>query len=150
MPPAERSTGVRSFDFCVELILYHSAWIVNTELTPLDPADCKNVVDKGKSKHLLEAYKIAADNHDLSYFKEMLVDHMNAMQEDAEIKAEKEAKKANKAKRKSMDTAAAGANNGDVGEMDVDEEAGDSKPKAKKRKKSLDSDGVEDKVRPML
>ena len=112
----------------------------------MTPEECKDVVDKGKSKSLLEAYKIAAEGHDLAYFKTMLADHMAAMQEDAEERAEREAKKASKAKRKSGEVSAAPADE-DADEMDVDEEGTDSKPKSKKRKKSLESDGGEEKVR---
>ena len=124
----------------------YSAWIVNTELTPVTPEECKEAPEKGKTKSLIEAYKIASADHDLAYFKEMLADHMNAMQEDADARAEREAKKASKAKRKSTEATTAEADSGDVDEMDIDDEAGSSKPKSKKRKKSLDSDETEEKV----
>ena len=124
-----------------------SAWIPNTELTPLSPEECKDVPEKGKQKALKEAYEIAAEDHDLSYFKTMLGEHAKALREDeqlrAEKEAEKEAKKARQAKRKSTATV---TNDEEADEMDIDEE-GEPKPKAtKKRKKSLDSDG-EEKVR---
>ena len=103
------------------------------------------MLEKGKSKTLIEAYKIASEGHDLAHFKEMLAEHMAAMQEDAEAKAERDAKKASKAKRKSgADTTVAVDEEAD--EMDVDEADGESKPKSKKRKKSLESDGAEEKV----
>ncbi|MCJ1389296.1 hypothetical protein MMC18_002152 [Xylographa bjoerkii] len=121
------------------------AWIINSELSPLTPEECKDIADKGKSKSLLEAYKIAAEGHDLAYFKTMLADHMAAMQEDADERAEREAKKASKAKRKSGEVSAPPADDGDADEMDVDAEGADSKPKSKKRKKSLESDGEEAK-----
>lgn len=107
------------------------------------PDECKNVTDKGKSKSLLEAYAIAAEGHSLNYFKNMLAEHQEAMVEDAERRAEREAKKAQKAKRKS--DAAAAADTSD--DMDVDEEEEEGKPKPKKRKKSIGSDGAEEKVR---
>ena len=118
-----------------------SAWIPNTELTPLTPEECKDVPEKGKQKALKEAYEIAAENHDLAYFKTMLGEHAKAIQEDEELRAQKEAdkeaKKARQAKRKSNATLAEGD---EADEMDIDEE-GEPKPKAsKKRKKSLDSD----------
>ncbi|MCJ1478485.1 hypothetical protein MMC13_007165 [Lambiella insularis] len=120
------------------------AWIINTELSPLTPEECKEVIEKGKSKSLLAAYKIAAQGHDLAHFKEMLAEHMAAMQEDAEAKAERDAKKASKAKRKSGEVSAALIDE-DADEMDVDDEEGEAKPKSKKRKKSLDSDEAGDK-----
>ncbi|MCJ1283699.1 hypothetical protein MMC26_003030 [Xylographa opegraphella] len=118
------------------------AWIVNSDLNPLTPEECKDIADKGKSKSLLEAYEIAGEGHDLAYFKAMLADHMAALQEDAENKADREARKASKAKRKSGEVSAPAVNE-DADEMDVDEDEADSKPKSKKRKKSLDSDGDE-------
>ena len=95
---------------------------------------------------MIEAYSIAAEGHDLAYFKEMLADHMAAMKDDAEARAEREAKKASKAKRKSGEVSVAAADDDDDA-MDVDEEGRGSKPKSKKRKKSLDSEGGEEKVR---
>ncbi|MCJ1402766.1 hypothetical protein MMC11_005987 [Xylographa trunciseda] len=121
------------------------AWIINSELSPLTPEECKDIADKGKSKTLLEAYKIAAEGHDLAYFKTMLEEHMAAMQEDADERAEREARKASKAKRKSGEVSALPADDEDADEMDVDEEGAPSKPKSKKRKKSLESDGGEEK-----
>lgn len=125
----------------------NSAWIPNTELTPLDPETCKEVSEKGKSKNLIAAYQLAAENRDLAYFKEMLVDHQRFIEEEEEAKAEREAKKASKAKRKSVDASAAADNEvGDADETDVDEDAGETKPKTKKRKKDADSDGDIEKV----
>jgi hypothetical protein len=122
-----------------------SAWIPNTELTPITPEDCKDAPEKGKAKGLIEAYKIAAEGHDLQYYKDMLDEHKVLVQQEDEARAEREAKKASKAKRKSGagSTAAAGE---DGDEMDIDDEGGESKPKSKKRKKDVDSDGAEEKV----
>ena len=69
-----------------------------------------------------------------------------AMQEDADMRAEREAKKASKAKRKSMDASVIDPEVDDADEMEIDEEGGESKPKSKKRKKSVDSDGADEKV----
>ena len=120
-----------------------SAWIPNTELTPLDVEAAKEPSEKGKSKLLLAAYEKAAENQPLQHYKDMLADHQKALQEDIEAQAEREAKKANKAKRKSTDATAA-VDDGD--EMDIDEAPSAEKPKSKKRKKDVDSDG-EGKVR---
>lgn len=138
----------RTGTFGIKLIsALDSAWITNTELTPLDPETCKEISEKAKSKNLMAAYELAAENHDLAYFKEMLVDHQRFIEEEEEAKAEREAKKASKAKRKSVDTSATADNeNGGVDEMDVDEDAGETKPKSKKRKKEADSDGDTEKV----
>ncbi len=120
----------------------------NTELTPLDIESVTEPSEKGKSKLLLAAYEKAAEQNDLKHFKEMLVDHQKAIQEDQEAQAEKEAKKANKAKRKSTNIAAAPVVDAD--DMDIDEEVATPKPKSKKRKKELDDDAGEEKVRSII
>ena len=144
--PHSQYPRVSLFGFCYKtrhtLTNSESAWIINSELSPLTPEECKDIADKGKSKSLLKAYNIAAEGHDLAYFKAMLADHMAAMQEDADEKAEREAKKASKAKRKSGEVSAP-AEDEDADEMDVDEDGAGSKPKSKKRKKSIESDGNE-------
>ena len=126
-----------------------SAWIPNTELTPLDVESdtTKNPIEKGKSKTLLAAYGKAAENNDLAHFKTMLADHQKAVEIDEELKEEKAAKKTKKTSRKSGDAAAVVD---DADEMDVDDEATTEKPKSKKRKKADDSDDVDEKVRHMV
>ncbi|KAL1990268.1 hypothetical protein VTN49DRAFT_6107 [Thermomyces lanuginosus] len=124
------------------------AWMPNTDLTPLDPEQCKNIPEKGKQKQLIAAYKIAAENHDLQYFKNLLAEHQRAVQQEAEEreaeaarkaaqKAEKEARAAEK-KKKRKSTA-----DTDVEMADAEEE--DKKSKSKKRKKEAESDAEEEK-----
>ena len=125
-----------SLSFQVAMLTEHSAWMPNTDLQPLSPEDCQDVPEKGKSKSLIEAYKIAAESHDLSYIKEILLDHQEQIAEDQQRVKEREEKKAAKAKRKS-DAAAAVE---EVDEMDVDEDEEEDKPKSKKRKKAAESD----------
>ena len=128
------------------MLTSHSAWIPNTDLSPLDPITCQDVSEKGKTKSLIAAYKVAAENNDLAHFKNMLSDHQAAIQQEEEeleaqaaakaaAKAEKEAKKS---KRKSMQI------NDDVDMEDADEP---KQPKSsKKRKKDTDAE-AEEKVR---
>lgn len=127
----------------------NSAWIPNTDLTPLDPASCRDVPEKGKSKQLLAAYAVAAEGHDLQYFKELLADHQRALQQELEeqeaqqaakeaAKAEREAKKN---KRKSMDIV------DDLEDIDMEDAGEPKKPKSsKKRKKDAETDGEAEKV----
>ncbi|KAL4981614.1 hypothetical protein BDW68DRAFT_183331 [Aspergillus falconensis] len=119
------------------------AWIPNTDLSPLDPATCKDISEKGKSKALVAAYNVAAENHDLAYFKNMLADHQAAIQQEEEEReaqeaakaAAKAAKEAKKNKRKSMEI------RDDVDMEDADEE---KQPKSsKKRKKDTEAEGDE-------
>ncbi|KAI9373179.1 hypothetical protein BJX61DRAFT_398306 [Aspergillus egyptiacus] len=120
------------------------AWIPNTDLSPLDPDSCKEISEKGKSKALLAAYAVAAENHDLAHFKNLLQEHELAIQQEEEereaqaaakaaAKAEKEAKKN---KRKSMEI------HDDVDMGDADEEAKATKS-SKKRKKDAEVEGEE-------
>lgn len=111
----------------------------------MTPDDCKDVSEKGKSKSLLEAYKVAAEGHDLEYFKNMLEQHAAAIREDEEAREAKEAEKAEKADRKKRKSDAKLAKSDDV-----DMEDADSSPKksSKKRKKDAESDDEEtEKVR---
>lgn len=118
--------------------------MLNTDLTPLDSESVSKAAEKGKAKALSLAYEKAAEQNDLNYFKDMLVDHQKAIQEDQAAQAERDAKKLSKAKRKSLD--ATQATEGDSMDLDVDEDTPESRPKNKKRKKEIDSDGDE-KVR---
>lgn len=130
-----------------------SAWQPNTDLSPFDLDAIKKEVESGnstkKNKQLWEAYQIAAEGHDLNYFKDVLASHEQAIQEDdlikeakREEKAEKAAKKA--AKRKST----AAVDDEDVEMGDVDDTAATSAKKSKpsKKRKKEDSGGDDEKV----
>jgi hypothetical protein len=112
----------------------------NTDLSPLDPEACKTVSEKGKSKSLLAAYATAAENNDLDYYKDILIQHAQAMEEEAEKQAARQEKKhkADKKKRKS-DAKGKAADDEDV-EMEDAEDAAEVKKSSKKRKKAADSD----------
>ncbi|CAG8113567.1 unnamed protein product [Penicillium salamii] len=126
------------------------AWIPNMSLSPLDPAECKDISEKNKSKGLVTAYKIASEGHDLDYFKKVLIDHQEAIEQelaeaealDAEKEAEKEAakvaKETKKGKRKSK------AADTDV-EMEDADDSKKAKPASKKRKKDADTDAEAEK-----
>lgn len=119
--------------------------MVNTALTRLEPSECEgdHVEKKKLTAALRDAYRIAAEAHDLDHFKGLLREHEKELQkfedeqrEKAEKKAaeaaEKAEKKAEKEKRKSKGGADADTNE-------------DGKP-SKKRKKEADSDGDGPKV----
>lgn len=122
-------------------------------MLPFNMDDVKKEADAGgstkKNKALSEAYVIAAEGHDLEWFKTMLKEHEQAMQEDIrvrEAKAEEKARKADKAtKRRSA--AAAGDVSDDVDMEDAGDDAAPKKVKAsKKRKKDDESEGEPEKV----
>jgi hypothetical protein len=99
---------------------------------------------------LWEAYQIAAEGHDLAHFKQVLASHEAAMQEDLEQREQKEQdkkeKKEKSAKRKS--TAAVESEDIDMDEAgdDATTPAGKKAKATKKRKKSDESDGENEKV----
>jgi len=122
----------------------------NTDLTPLNPAECKDVSEKGKTKQLIAAYQVAAEGHDLQFFKDMLVDHAKALQEDEELRKAKASEKAAKAEKKKRKSSAAAAADDEDAEMDdVDVDVAETKKSSKKRKKEADTDD-EDKVSALL
>lgn len=130
-----------------DLFFLYSAWVPNTNLTPLDPTECKNISEKNKTKSLINAYKVASEGHNLQYFKKLLNDHQAAIdQEEAELEAQeaekeaaKAAKEAKKGKRKSK-----GAET-DV-EMEDADDSKKSKAPSKKRKKDAETDAEAEKV----
>ncbi|OQD88832.1 hypothetical protein PENANT_c003G05348 [Penicillium antarcticum] len=120
------------------------AWVTNTALTPLEPAECKEISEKNKTKQLISAYKVAAEGHDLQYFKNLLNDHQAAIdQEEAEAEAEKAEKEAAKAAK----DAKKGKRKSKGAETDVEmEDADDSKKsKASKKRKNTETDAEADK-----
>lgn len=125
------------------MVFYCSAWIKNTDLSPLDPEQCKDVSEKGKSKPLIEAYKVAAENNDLQHYKDILAEHQRMIEEEIQAQEEREAAKAAKKSKGKRKSTAAKDEDEDVDMAD----SPDVKPKsAKKRKKDVDSDGEGVKV----
>lgn len=118
------------------MLTFGSGWIPNTDLTPLEPEQCKDVPEKGKTKALLEAYKVAAEGHDIDHFKNMLMEHESFVQQEEEVRAQKEAEKAAKAEKKKRKSEVKADD--DVEMEDADEEA--PKKSSKKRKKDAGSD----------
>lgn len=134
----------------------YSAWIPNTQLTPITPDECKDVSEKNKSKGLIAAYRVAAEGHDLDYFKQMLADHEAAIQQEIEeeeaaeaAKAEKEAaKEAAKAEKEAAKKATKNKRKSKGAETDVEmEDAEDSKKsKASSKKRKNETDAEAEKV----
>jgi hypothetical protein len=129
---------------------WYSIWIKNTDLTRLDPEDCKDISEKSKKKDLVEAYKVAAEGHDLQYFKDLLANHQRQV-EDEERQAEEErlareeqeaAKQAKKEQKKRKSTAGKGEDD----DVEMAEAGGEKKKSTKKRKKDAESDVEADKV----
>ena len=115
--------------------------MVNSDLEPITAEVCKEATQKGKARTLLKAYEVASEDHDLAYFKNLLSDFEQALQEDIAAETERLEKKAAKERRKSEAAAKAAQDD----EMEVDE-GEEKKPKSKKRKKDAGSDGENDKA----
>jgi hypothetical protein len=102
-----------------------------------------------KNKALWEAYKVAAEGHDLEHFKTVLANHEAAMQQDVEQREQKEIEKKEKAEKSAKRKSTAAADSEDVEMDDADGTAAPSAKKAKatkKRKKGEESDGENEKV----
>jgi hypothetical protein len=123
-----------------------SGWIPNFDLVDLD-FDTVADVSTNMRKDLFAAHQLAAERHDLDYFKEILKNFMEARAAEIEAKeAAKAAKKASKAKRKSKPAADA-VDDEDVEMADAPAEAesedaggeasGAEKPKKIKKRKTL-------------
>ncbi|KIW86897.1 uncharacterized protein Z519_12519 [Cladophialophora bantiana CBS 173.52] len=117
-------------------------WIHNTDLTPLTPEECNDVPEKGKGKALLGAYKVAAEGHDLQYFKNMLDEHAAALQAEIDAKEAREAEKVAKAEKKKRKSEA----KAEPEDVEMEEAEADAEPKksSKKRKKEADEEEDED------
>lgn len=98
-----------------------------------------------KNKNLWDAYQIAAEGHDLDHFKDVLLNHEQAMQEDALSKAQKAEEKAKKAEKAAKRKSTAGVDSEDVEMGDADVPVS-SKKTTKKRKKEDESEGDQGKV----
>ncbi|KAI9679960.1 MAG: hypothetical protein M1817_004975 [Caeruleum heppii] len=117
-------------------------WIPNTDLGDLDLDTIGEQPEKGKSKKLYRAYQVAAEKHDLDYWKGILKDHQEAVQADVKARSSKK----NKRKSKGAVEEDEDVEMEDAGEeMDFDENDEEPKSKSKKRKKDVDSDGEGDK-----
>ncbi|KAF2001179.1 hypothetical protein P154DRAFT_173054 [Amniculicola lignicola CBS 123094] len=125
------------------------AWQVNTDLNPLDVEEVKAEVLKGnttkKTKALWQAYEIAAEGHDLPWFKDMLEAHEKATQADADEKAAVEAKKLEKKEKAAARKSIAVEETSDVemGDAAGDEAASAKKAKPSKKRKAREGDDVE-------
>ena len=136
--------------------------MINTNLSPLKPEECLTLPKTKMTKALQDAYKLATEDKDLAYYKDVLSvwqeEEKRRAEEHAELEAEEarlaeerakaaeEAEKngeepaAQKEKKKKAPRKSKGA------DEDVEMEGAEAPKSSKKRKKAADSDG-EDKVR---
>jgi hypothetical protein len=130
----------------------HSGWIPNTDLHDLDFDTVANVSSTVR-KDLYAAHQLAAEKHDLDYFKQILKNFMEQRAAELEAKeAAKAAKKATKAKKQSKVTVHEDEDveMGDAtAELDSEEAeaAGAEKPKKSKKRKA-EEDGTASLISP--
>lgn len=125
-------------------------WMVNTSLTPLDPDECNTLPKAKMTKALAEAYKVAAEGHDIDYFKDLLRQHQQDMerilQQQAEDEERRAAEAAARAEAAENDEAAPkekkkkGPRKSKAADEDIEMEDADAPKSTKKRKKVDDSD----------
>ncbi|KAF2164394.1 hypothetical protein M409DRAFT_25272 [Zasmidium cellare ATCC 36951] len=138
-------------------------WMVNTALTPLDPEECKTMPQSKMTKALQNAYKVASENHDLQYFKDIL----KQFQEEEELFQRQQAEALAEAERIEAERAAQAEKDAEEGasapktkkkaprkskaaDEDVEMEDADVPKSSKKRKSAADSDGEKPKKTPRV
>lgn len=111
----------------------YSGWVPNSDLIELDPATVLDVKMDKMRKDLQAAHKLASENHDLEYYKEVLQQYQEELLEQEQAKAAKAAAKAATPSKKKAQASA--DEDADVDMADADDaEAPAKEKKAKKRK----------------
>ncbi|KFY53379.1 hypothetical protein V496_07641 [Pseudogymnoascus sp. VKM F-4515 (FW-2607)] len=117
------------------------AWAPNTDLEPLDTSVIGDVPQGKLSKSLYAAYQLAAENHDLDHFKNVLRDFEETRRSDEKaaqeaIKAKASAKKG----KKSKDVVQDEDEDVEMADAGADEVEKEDKPKASKKRKAVDDE----------
>ncbi|KFY08748.1 hypothetical protein V492_05952 [Pseudogymnoascus sp. VKM F-4246] len=115
------------------------AWAPNTDLEPLDTGVIGSVPQGKLSKALFAAYQLAAENHDLDHFKNVLREFEASRRRDEKaaqdaVKAKASAKKSKKSKDVVQDE------DEDVEMADAGADEVEDKPKASKKRKAVADD----------
>lgn len=113
-----------------------SGWVPNTSLIDLDPATVLDVKLDKMRKTLQAAHQLAAENHPLSYYKEVLQNYQEELIEQEKAKAAKAATP------KGKKSKAASEDDEDV-EMEDAPDAAQTPAKDKKAKKRKADDSAE-------
>jgi len=122
-------------------------------LEDLDVTTVGSVKHSKMSKALVEAHTLAAENHDLQYFKDLLDEHAVAQQQELEELAAKEearvaaqaAKEAAKETAKTPKKGKKAKSDGDDEDVEMGDADEEAKPKSsKKRKADADEAAVSD------
>jgi hypothetical protein len=121
-------------------LLVSSGWVPNTDMHDLDPEKALSAISDKMRKDLQKAHQLAADNHPLSYYKDLLRQFQEELEEAEEAKRQAaEAKRvAASTPKKSKKAAKEDVDMLDVPEDD-DEQPTASSKKSKKRKAEEDA-----------
>jgi asparagine synthetase B (glutamine-hydrolysing) len=136
----------------IVLTYANSGWVSNTDLVDMDVSTVGNV-SSSMRKDLASAHALAAEQHDLEFYKEIFMEQKaNDLEEKEALKAAKKAEKAekaaNKTKRKSKATITDEDAEGDIdmidapAELDEDAEAPSTEKKKTKKRKATDDGEV--------
>ena len=127
---------------------FDSSWISNTDLLELNVDAIGEQAKKSKKQALKAAYEIAAEKHDLAWFKNVLKERTEAAEAETEEAVEAEPKKSKgKRKSKAAEEEAEDIDMEAVDEMELDDDVEpEKKSKPRKRKKDVDSEGEGSKV----
>lgn len=120
---------------CPSANWFRSGWVANTDLIELDPTTVKDMKSDKMRKDLQAAHDLAAAQHPLSHYKELLHQFQEDLIEQEKNKAAKAATPKSK-KAKATDDEAE-----DVDMVDAGDE--DDEPKEKKAKKRKAEDSAE-------
>ena len=129
--------------------MHHSAWIVNTDLQPFALHGLTEEQTDKKTTRLAAAYRIAREQHDLDWFKNLLKEHQESLQAKEKVSIAKATKRrVNRRSGRVVEPDEDVDIDDDLDDMDVDDDNVDEKkPKSKKRKKDVNSDDEDSKVR---
>ncbi|KAK4550392.1 hypothetical protein LTR36_003359 [Oleoguttula mirabilis] len=132
------------------------SWMINTALTPLKPEECNTMPKTKMTKALQNAYKLAAEDKDLAYYKSLLAQWQEEEKRFAEEYAELEAEEARLAEERVKAAEEAGKEEEEeatkkekkkkaprkskVADDDIEMEDAELPKSSKKRKKEVDSD----------
>lgn len=125
--------------------LLRSSWTRNTDLQDLDPSIVRDQISAKMRKDLQQAHHLAAEQHSLEYYKQLLLDFQEAKIADQEAKVAKAQAKKEKAEKSSKKSEAVAIDEDDD-DMDLDDigedDAALKKAKPAKKRKADEEVGV--------
>jgi hypothetical protein len=122
--------------------LKRSGWVPNTDLVEFDVEEVKNKKMDKLRKDLANAHEIALQQHDLDYFKTVLINFQEDLLGKQQEQEAKEAKAAAKAAKKARKSQAADEEDAEMKDAADDDEDADAAEKKSKKRKAEEDAGV--------